>query len=254
MPPRHLWSLCICLILATRLAVAHTDLTTEIPEQQQTSWFDNFWKRSILRFFAPASLPFPDMSVEPPQSIALEQFPVRVSPNCAVDPLPLISDPEALEFEVSVGTPSVVDLDGLTNSTALALADFQRIVGAVGGTLEITSGYRPVAYQEHLQAVWDKWMLELRRNRSADCSALRAQVEEEFESHQLLVRQRPAPFSDHTLGISFDAHVSLPRGARYQRRRVSLDMLAKKAGFNRPAVRRDPVHFRLINGRDIFGS
>jgi hypothetical protein len=33
------------------------------------------------------------------------------------------------------------------------------------------------------------------------------------------------------------------------RRRASIDRIARFAGFHRPAIARDPVHFRLIGGR-----
>jgi hypothetical protein len=264
LPPRHLWRFCVCIALASRFAVAHTDLsqlpdlpgptTIEMVPEEPSSWFDNFWKISILRFFAPANVPFPQIEIEEPADTPFSQAqPERVSPNCPVDPLPVIDDPEALEFEGRMGTSAIIDLEGLTQSTALALEGFQRIISSAGGTVAITSAYRPSAYQEHLQAVWDKWMLELRRNRTEDCSALRAQVEAEFNDHQLLVTQRPVPVSDHTLGIAFDAAVNLPGRARSKRRRFSLDSLAKKAGFSRPDVRRDPVHFRLIGGR-VLGT
>ena len=36
----------------------------------------------------------------------------------------------------------------------------------------VTSAYRPSAYQEHLQAVWDKWTFELRDNTSPECQSL----------------------------------------------------------------------------------
>ena len=157
-----------------------------------------------------------------------------------------LEDPEALAFEQNVGSTGVVRTDGLTPATAQALEHFHRLVAAVGGSVVLTSAYRPAAYQEHLQNVWDKWMLELRENREEDCQQLRAEVEQEFNAHQLLESQRPATSSDHTRGISFDAAVFLPSRARLKRRRVSLDGLARMAGISRPALRSDPVHFRLI--------
>jgi hypothetical protein len=75
-------------------------------------------------------------------------------------------------------------------------------------------------------------------------------VEHEFITHQLLESQRPATSSDHTRGISFDASVLLPARARLNRRRVTIDRLARMAGIRRPALRSDPVHFRLTD----FGS
>jgi D-alanyl-D-alanine dipeptidase len=165
-----------------------------------------------------------------------------------VEPLPEIEDAEALEFEASAGTFAVVDLEGLTSATADALDRFQRAVNAVGGRMVLTSAYRPLAYQEHLQAVWHK-RLELRKNHDEDCQDLKASVEEEFTRHRLLLSQHPVLVSDHSMGIGFDASVAMPKRARLNRRRVSLDSLARLSGVQRPSVRRDPVHFRLIGGR-----
>jgi D-alanyl-D-alanine dipeptidase len=157
--------------------------------------------------------------------------------------LPRISDLEAISFEYNA--ENAINTDGLTPIAALALTRFKRAVSSVGGTMILTSAYRPMAYQEHLQAVWDKWMLELRNNHDEECQTLKAEVEEEFNRHQLLVRQRPALFSDHTRGIAFDASILLPRSARWKRRRTSIDALARTAGIRRPYRSLDPVHFRL---------
>lgn len=146
-----------------------------------------------------------------------------------------------------MGTPGVIDTGGLTPATARALTRFQIAVTSAGGKLDLKSAYRPPAYQEHLQAVWDKWMVELRRHPEKGCQALRAEVGEEFARHHLLEKQRPVSYSDHTRGVGFDAAVFIPVHARLKRRRVSLDRLALLAGVRRPDVRHDPVHFRLLN-------
>src|SRR4051794_7465102 len=152
-----------------------------------------------------------------------------------------IEEPAAVSFEVNAGTVSMVDTTGLTQATASALARLQQMVTSIGGRLELKSAYRPLAYQEHLQAVWDKWKT-LKRNRQAGCQALRAEVAEEFSRHRLLETQRPVSNSDHTRGVGIDAALILPAGARWNRRRVSLDRLAKLVGFKRPDIRHDPVH------------
>jgi hypothetical protein len=169
-------------------------------------------------------------------------------PPCEVAPPSPVTDPQALAFEEGA---SAVDTDGLTKATARALTKFQRVVSSVGGSVELKSAYRPPAYQAHLQAVWDKWVLALRDNHQPQCEGVRAEVRSEFLRHRLLETQRPVSISDHSLGIGFDAQVSVPQGARLRRRRATLDLLAKLSGFLRPDVFRDPVHFRLIGGRTI---
>jgi len=176
------------------------------------------------------------------------QLPIHFSPPpapCSVTPLPAIADAEALQFEKSTA-PSV---GGLKPAMARALEKFRQLISSVGGSFELKSAYRPPAYQSHLQAVWFKWMGELRNNREPGCQALRAQVGEEFAQHHLLESQKPVTSSDHTRGLAFDATVIVPRAARLARRRVSLDRLALLAGIRRPDIFRDPVHFKLAMGR-----
>ena len=124
---------------------------------------------------------------------------------------------------------------------AQALEKFRKLVMSAGGTFDLKSAYRPLAYQEHLQQVWFKWMRELRFNRQPGCQGLRAQVAEEFTRHKLMPTQMPVTDSDHTRGMAIDAAVAKKRRVTS----VSLDHLALLAGLKRPDVRRDPVHFKL---------
>jgi hypothetical protein len=165
--------------------------------------------------------------------------------GCKVAPLPEIEDPEALTFENNAESVPA-DLEGLMPDTAQALDIFREMVTSSGGTFELKSAYRPPAYQAHLHDVWVKWMKELRNNRTAGCQALREEVGAEFKRHQLLARQQPVPASDHALGLAFDAAVAMPRAARLNRKRVTVDKLATLAGIRRPNSRRDPVHFTLL--------
>ena len=165
--------------------------------------------------------------------------------GCKVAPLSDIEDPEALAFERDAESANA-DVDGLMPPMAQALESFKDLVTSVGGTFDLKSAYRPSTYQAHLHEVWVKWVKELRNNRSAACRALREEVSAEFARHQLLVRQQPVPASDHSLGLAFDAAVAMPRAARLNRKRVTVDKLALLAGIKRPNSRRDPVHFKLL--------
>ncbi len=178
-----------------------------------------------------------------PESSAVRR--VRMLAGCKVAPLPEIEDPEALTFENNAESVPA-DVEGLMPDTAQALDAFREMVTSSGGTFELKSAYRPPAYQAHLHDVWVKWMKELRNNRTAGCQALREEVGAEFRRHQLLARQQPVPASDHALGLAFDAAVAMPRGARLNRKRVTVDKLATLAGIRRPNSRRDPVHFTLL--------
>ena len=203
-----------CLTLCTGLAAA-----TSLPGSGQVTPNAS----SIWRLDAPGESPPP--------------FPAA----CGVTVLPLIVDDEALAFEKRASP----DTGNLTSAMARALSRFRRLVNLAGGTFELISAYRPSSYQAHLQAVWFKWMLELRTNREPGCQTLRTQVGDEFARHSLLEMQKPVTSSDHTRGLAFDATVVIPLVVRLSKSRVSLDRLALLAGIQRPDILRDPVHFKL---------
>jgi hypothetical protein len=164
---------------------------------------------------------------------------------CLVEPLRPIQETAALAFENGLGGSSgAVDLADLTPATARALSRFEQVLTSAGRTLTVTSAYRPAAYQQHLQAVWDKWMRELRHNADPPCRQLRAQISREFARHGLLETQRPANTSDHTRGLAFDATIAFADRNPSQRR-FSLDRLARLCKLRRPNLRHDPVHYRL---------
>jgi hypothetical protein len=229
-----LWS---CLVAAESKASVPSQDLQPLPayqeSQDQTSWIDAVWELPVFRFLLPL-LPTSDVLTAAP-----------ALPPCSIAPLQPIEDLDALVFEQSVEAGPRVDLSGLTPATSRALARFQRVVSSAGGDLWLTSAFRPPAYQQHLQSVWDKWV-ELRDNRQPECQGLKTAVAAEFAGHQLLTTQRPVTFSDHTRGTGFDAAVTLPSHARQRRRRISIDRLARLAGIHRPDIAHDPVHFRLI--------
>ncbi len=168
--------------------------------------------------------------------------------GCKVAPLSEIEDQEAMAFEKNADT-APVDVEGLMPQAAQALDTLEEMVTSLGGTFELKSAYRPAAYQAHLHDVWVKWVKQLRNNRSSGCRALREEVGAEFTRHQLLVKQQPVPASDHALGLAFDAAIAIPRAARLNGKRVTVDKLAALAGIKRPDIRRDPVHFKLLPER-----
>jgi hypothetical protein len=230
-----------CACIAASQPINHPNIQIQY-EADSGSWMLPLWDLPMLHIFTWDGFGFGFPEIGEPD------FPAAPSAPCNVEPLPPIEDPEAAEFEARAGTSLVVDVEGLTPGMSAALRRFVRSVDAVGGTMELKSAYRPQAYQEHLQAVWDKWM-ELRNNRDDCCATLKAEVAEEFARHDLIESQRPVASSDHTRGNAFDAAVSLPRRARLKNRRVTLDRLARLCGVMRPAIASDPVHFKLIGAR-----
>jgi hypothetical protein len=222
---------------------AQTDiapLSTAAPAAapSQNSWLDLLWSLPVFDWFAP-------QPVQPP---APPVPPVAALGTCSVAPLPPITDPQAEAFN----SGESLDTADLTTGMARALNRFQSVVAKVGGSFELKSAYRPPAYQQHLQQVWDKWM-QLRYNQDAACQDLRLQVRQEFARHHLIETQRPVSSSDHTRGLAFDATVVLPPHATIRRRKVTLDLLARFAGLRRPDILHDPVHFKYVGGRTARG-
>ncbi|MBV8732418.1 MAG: hypothetical protein JO336_21615 [Acidobacteriia bacterium] len=171
---------------------------------------------------------------------------VSAAHACPVAPLDPIEAPEAQQLEAMVGVAEPIDISDMLPAASQALTQFESSVSAAGGTMNLKSAYRPLAYQEHLQNVWYKWMKELRRNHDPACLDLRAQVEDEFARHHLIETQPPVAISDHTRGLAFDATVDLPSRSKVARRRVTLDGLARLAGLIRPVIAADPVHFKYV--------
>jgi hypothetical protein len=242
---RRFWSICASFAVCATLAAAQ-NLQPVPVAPQPVSWLQSIWDLPVFRWLAgldPVTTPVVPDAPAP----LLAQAPAL--PPCSVAPLPAIIDPAAISLEQRTGP--VVDLDGLTPRTSKALNRFEGLVEKHGGSMMLTSAFRPEAYQQHLRDVWYKWMTELKDNQDPSCADLKAEVGDEFVRHQLLPTQHPVMVSDHTLGIGFDAAVALPPQTTKKKRsfRISLDRIAHLAGMMRPDIGRDPVHFRLIGGR-----
>jgi RHS repeat-associated protein len=164
--------------------------------------------------------------------IALGELWDRDAQDCPVEPLTPL-DQNLQRYE-----DGYVDIENLVPALQQALACLQRAARDAGGVVNPTSGYRPEAYNAHLQEVWDKWQL-LRNNRQRACRQIRLDVQREFNSHGMIVR--PALRSNHTIGQAFDANWDLPAG-------VNIDSLAAGCGLHRP-VAGDRVHFTLTSVR-----
>lgn len=151
--------------------------------------------------------------------------------TCQVPPLTPITDPTALNFEAG----NTVDTDDLQANMQTALDCVQAAVADAGGTVTVSSAYRPPAYQAHLREVWDKWRL-LRDRREPECADLRTQVQQEFNRHGLLLTQQPAsPNGPHTQGAAIDMRSSLPIAQFLN--------IANGCQLTRPLPATDPVHF-----------
>jgi hypothetical protein len=223
------------LAVSSGLAVGQSNEFPPAPQPEPT-WLESLWKLPIFKWLSG----FEQAQVAPPEvAVAIPAL-----PPCPVLPLQPVADTEAVLMEDGGST---LNLEGLTPRTNQALSRFERLVEARGGSFILTSAFRPATYQAHLRDVGHKWVDELKDNQNPSCFDLKAQVSAEFARHALLVSQHPVEVSDHTMGIGFDAAIAFP--AMRKRRRISVDRIARLAGVSRPAIQRDPVHFRLIGGR-----
>lgn len=151
--------------------------------------------------------------------------------TCPVPPLTPLTDAVALRFEGG----DTVDTTDLQPNMQTALGCLQTAVAGAGGSLHVTSAFRPSSYQQHLREVWDKWRL-LRDRREAECQELRTQVQTEFNRHGLLLTQRPASANGpHTRGAAIDMRSTLPLSGFLT--------LATGCQLTRPLPATDPVHF-----------
>ena len=243
---RQLLSVALCLISAAASAIANTEPgSTTSSSYSSTSWWDSFLQLSVFSLLKDPGI-LSEFGTDSQKDQLVVTPPVLATP-CSIQPLAPVEDATALQFEAGDQSAS---RNGLTRACSRALALFTRKIVSVGGTIHVTSAWRPAPYQAHLQQVWDKWMVELKDNTTPSCSELRNDVASEFTRHGLLESQRPAGYSDHTRGTAFDAIVSVPvrivAVARRKRRQViNGDTLALSAGLRRPLIVADPVHYRL---------
>lgn len=159
-------------------------------------------------------------------------------PPCPVAPLTSITDPDALAME---GGATVIwnhTSPGL-QTAANRLVDL--INAEPGGSANITSAYRPQAYQSHLREVWDK-ARALQSNTSPECAAVRTAVDNEMAHHSLNINRPVAAVSNHTAGNAVDIGWRLPNAANEETR---IDELANQAGLTHPLHARDRPHFEL---------
>lgn len=156
--------------------------------------------------------------------------------DCPVPSLTPLTDPDAISFEQG----NRIITNRLTQATQTGLACMQQRVADLRGTFDLSSAYRPVAYQAHLREVWDRWQL-LRNNRNPQCATLKEQVRNEFAvNHVLVPTIRPAagnPNAPHSRGIAFDATIiGLTQGE-------TVDTVANGCGMRRPYAN-DPPHYQ----------
>ena len=151
---------------------------------------------------------------------------------CPIDPIKPMTDPDAIRMENGEN----IILDKLSAETQTALSCLKGEVAKARGSVNVTSAYRPQAYQDHLYEIFDK----LARSDSAlsnfpQCKDLYKALQTENNKHKL--KGKVGKMSKHSSGKAFDANWS---GITDD----NLDLTTQKCSLSRPYPAKDPVHFQ----------
>jgi hypothetical protein len=197
------------------------------------SWGYGGHRGRIYKFFVKKSGFYGELVIEAicsDGSVILD-YPGYSCPSaCPIQPLPPITDPIVLLFE---NNPNRSDTTCLAPAMSTALSCLLTAVTNAGGNPSVGSACRPVAYNQHLGNVWDKWHDELLRNNNPACAALRTEVQAHFNRHGMV--RRPARNSLHSSGQAVDVTIKLPS--------AQIDVLAAQCQLRRPDPVGDRVHF-----------
>lgn len=156
---------------------------------------------------------------------------IQVSGTCPLAALNQITDPAAIDFE----NGNRIRTDLMNADMIAGLQCLQTRASNAGGSLRVTSAFRPPEYQRHLREVWDKHFTDDYRDIEA-CNDVYSEIDQEYTRHGLLDTQRPAASSAHTRGEAFDANWTLPAT-------TTIDILANQCQLQRPYPTNDRVHF-----------
>jgi hypothetical protein len=151
---------------------------------------------------------------------------------CPVEPLKLITDPDAIRFE----NGDKVRRDKLSATTEKNLVCLEKAVALErpAKTIELNSAWRPQSYQDHLREIYLK-MLELDKisnKKNPSCAPIRSAIEAERQGHEIAnlrkdgSRKPVGDKSNHTSGNAFDA--------RWTTSDARIDELAKVCNLVRP--------------------
>ena len=166
---------------------------------------------------------------------APEPLPTPPPAVCPVSPLTPLTDPHSISFEN--GNKKRPDL--LTPDFQTKLRCVQNSIAALGGTSDLSSAWRPGAYQNHLFEIVKKDKTldpEYMRN-FPECQAIRDDISNEMQYHELKRGQKVAPqgSSRHESGQAFDL---TPIGLT----QIQLSTIYSNCGVRRNAVPSEPWH------------
>lgn len=163
--------------------------------------------------------------------------------TCPVAELPPFDDDEAAAFEVS----NRIDTVHLNAATYAGYECMKKRVAELGGTMSLSSAYRPLGYQQHLRDVWDANFvvddMEIDKYYSDICKSIVNKIRAEYKEHGLNDQQPGnSPRAPHVNGNAIDATITnLPAGE-------TVDSVAGFCDMERPKnlVANDPVHYQPI--------
>lgn len=121
------------------------------------------------------------------------------TPTCPIGPIPPYSP-----------DPYPALIEELSPRMQAALSCLRAAIGGQGGSSNFKSGYRPAAYNAHIQAVFDQKIKLDNYNGPADCSVRKAELAVELSRHDL-GKVRPGDNSLHITREAFDLGSTLNR-------------------------------------------
>lgn len=147
---------------------------------------------------------------------------------CPVKPLLPSTDPAAQEHETGPYSknPDMEHVSEAVKAGATCIKQRER-------NAEVTSGFRPQAYQDHLREVWDKWAI-LKNDNTEACKKIKDEVWRHDRKHRM--KHQPGITSNHTTGTAVDFGGITA---------ASADKTAKACNMHRPYAN-DPVHFQPL--------
>lgn len=181
----------------------------------------------------PQVVPFTDNNNTPSPG----QVPEATLPGaCSIPPLSSIVDPLALEMEKG---KTVI----YNNPTLQTCAT--KFVNLVGGGAKVNSAYRPVAYQNHLYEIKDRWCSNaLKTNNDSACSALKTAIGQEVTKHfgSSWSCGAVGKTSRHSAGTAVDI------GGISNHNDPGIKQKAQASCLVWANYNDDPVHYNLISG------
>lgn len=116
-------------------------------------------------------------------------------------------DPPTCPFTPIEPVPDVVEgsTEGLVPAALTGISCMQTAIAQApyNGTFNVTWGYRPEAYNEHIVEVYNKYQ-QIDQMNGPECASVRANVQAEYDHHGPFAAP-PSPTSNHMDGTAFDA-------------------------------------------------